>query len=130
MVSVLQKLTKLLGITDDDKNLELLTIIIGLVTDRILAYIEETELPKSLEWIVVEVCIKRFHLLGSEHLNSAGVEGMSASYKTDNLLNEYKEFLDSYIATKETPKQATVKKVRLLWLTILTPPLKCLFNLQ
>ena len=112
---MLQKLTKLLNITEDDNvSIAKLDIVLDLVKDRVLAYIDEEAVPKSLEWIVVEATIKRFQLLGSEHLNSAGVEGMNASYKTDNLLSDYKEFLDGYVLSKNEPKEASAKKVRLL----------------
>ena len=112
--TILRKITRLLDITEDERNLEKLGFVIELITDRILAYIEEEEIPKSLEWIVIEATIKRFNLLGSEHLNSASVEGINASYKTDNLLGDYKEYLDGYILSKAEPKEASAKKVRLL----------------
>ena len=112
---MLQKLTKLLNITEDDNvSIAKLDIVLDLVKDRVLAYIDEEAVPKSLEWVVVEATIKRFQLLGSEHLTSASVEGLNASYNTNNLLSDYKEFLDGYVLSKEEPKQASAKKVRLL----------------
>lgn len=111
---MLYKTIELLNVSDDKESVTVVQHVLDLVIDRVLAYIDEKEVPRNLEWIVVELTIKRYHMLGSEHLNSASVEGLNASYRTDDFLGEYKDFLDAYVLSKSEPKKISSRKVRLI----------------
>ena len=77
---LLNRIKVLLGITNND-NEELLREIIEITEAKILNYINSSELPKQLEFILVELSIKRFNRIGSEGFTSETVDG-----KTGKLL--------------------------------------------
>ena len=89
---LLNRIKTLLGITDND---ELIYEIIGLTKSKILNYINKEELPKELEFILVELSIQRYNRIGSEGISSESVDGKSVSYEDD--FENYKTYLDDYI---------------------------------
>ena len=62
---LLNRVKVLLGISSND-NTELLNEIIELTKSKILNYIDKTELPKELEFVLVELSIQRYNKIGSE----------------------------------------------------------------
>ena len=78
---LLNRIKVLLGITNND-NEELLREII--------------ELPKQLEFVLVELSIKRFNRIGSEGFTSETVDGKTMSYE-ESEFEGYKKYLDDYI---------------------------------
>ena len=66
---LLNRVKVLLGITNND-NEELLREIIEITEAKILNYINSSELPKQLEFVLVELSIKRFNRIGSEGFTS------------------------------------------------------------
>ena len=89
---LLNRIKTLLGITDND---ELIYEIIELTKSKILNYINKEELPKELEFILVELSIQRYNRIGSEGISSESVDGKSVSYEDD--FENYKTYLDDYI---------------------------------
>ena len=70
---LLQKIKTLLGISD---NLQDPTIVI--IIDNVTSHLQgllKKEVPKSLEYIVVEISIRRFNRIGTEGMKSETVEG-------------------------------------------------------
>ena len=89
---LLNRVKILLGISEND---ELVHEIIELTKDKILNYINKTELPFELEFVLVELAIKRYNRIGSEGIASESVDGKNVSYE-DNF-ESCKQYLDDYI---------------------------------
>ena len=104
---LLNRIKVLLGINDYD-NAELINEIIELTKSKILNYIDKTELPKELEFVLVELSIQRYNKIGSEGISSESVDGKSVSYEAD--FEGYKHYLDDYIS-----KNSISKGFRLIW---------------
>ena len=79
---LLNRIKVLLGINDYD-NAELINEIIELTKSKILNYIDKTELPKELEFVLVELSIQRYNRIGSEGISSESIDGKSISYEAD-----------------------------------------------
>ena len=90
---LLNRVKILLGISEND---ELVNEIIELTKDKILNYINKTELPFELEFVLVELAIKRYNRIGSEGIASESVDGKSVSY--EDVFENYKPYLDDYIS--------------------------------
>lgn len=98
---LLNKVKVLLGISSND-NTELLNEIIELTKSKILNYIDKTELPEELEFVLVELSIQRYNKIGSEGIASESVDGKSVSYEAD--FEGYKHYLDDYISKNSISK--------------------------
>ncbi|MBP3931718.1 MAG: phage head-tail connector protein [Peptostreptococcaceae bacterium] len=96
---LLNRIKTLLGVTDND---ELIYEITELTKSKILNYINETELPNELEFVLVELAIQRYNRIGSEGISSESVDGKSVSYDDD--FENYKPYLDDYIYKNGTNK--------------------------
>lgn len=75
---------------------EVLTEIVSIVEERVLSYMQVTEVPSSLGWIVVEMAIARFNRIGSEGISKESVDGKQNSYIKDDF-EPYKHYLDEYM---------------------------------
>ena len=53
-------------------------------------------MPKQLEFVLVELSIKRFNRIGSEGFTSETVDGKTMSYE-ESEFEGYKKYLDDYI---------------------------------
>ena len=109
---LLNRIKVLLGTTNND-NEELLREIIEKTQAKILNYINSSELPRQLEFILVELAIKRFNKIGSEGFTSESVDGKTMSYEVSEF-EGYEKYLDDYIC-----KNHTNKGFRLIWDLIL-----------
>ena len=89
---LLNRVKILLGISEND---ELVHEIIELTKDKILNYINKTELPNELEFVLIELSIQRYNRIGSEGIASESVDGKNVSY--DDSFENYKTYLDDYI---------------------------------
>ena len=96
---LLNRIKTLLGVADND---ELIHEITELTKSKILNYINETELPNELEFVLVELAIQRYNRIGSEGIASESVDGKSVSYDDD--FENYKPYLDDYIYKNGTNK--------------------------
>ena len=99
---LLNRVKVLLGITNND-NTELLNEIIELTKSKILNYIDKTELPEELEFVLVELAIKRFNRIGSEGFTSETVDGKTMSYE-ESEFEGYEKYLDDYICKNNINK--------------------------
>ena len=89
---LLNRIKTLLQINDND---ELIYEITEITKEKILNYINEKELPKELEFILIELAIERFNKIGSEGIVSESIDGKNVSY--DDSFENYKTYLDDYI---------------------------------
>ena len=80
---MLDDLKKLLGIKDDKQDDVLLLIISG-TKKRLKALLGGVEPPDELSYIVLDVSVIRFNRIGSEGLASHTVEGESQSWDSDD----------------------------------------------
>ena len=105
---LLNRIKVLLGITNND-NEELLREIIEITKSKILSYINEIEIPIELEFVLVELSIKRFNRIGSEGFTSETVDGKTMSYE-ESEFEGYEKYLDDYIC-----KNNINKGFKLIW---------------
>ena len=98
---LLNRIKVLLGISSND-NEELLIEIIEITKSKILNYINKTELPMELEFVLIELSIQRYNRIGSEGISSENVDGKSVSYDDDFI--GYKHYLDDYISRNSIQK--------------------------
>ena len=96
---LLNRIKTLLGVTDND---ELIDEIIELTKSKILNYINELEIPKELEFILIELAIQRFNRIGSEGIASENIDGKSVSYEDD--FEAYKPHLNFYMLKNNISK--------------------------
>ena len=96
---LLNRVETLLGVFD---NSNLVNEIIELTKEKILNYINEDELPRELEFILVELSIQRYNRIGSEGVSSESVDGKSVSYEDD--FENYKQDLKNYMNKKNNSR--------------------------
>lgn len=107
MENILNEVKISLGLSSSDKD-ELLSSLIKRPTQRVLNYIGKKELPTELEYIVIELAIARYNLIGSEGLNSENSDGVNFSYST-NLLDPYIKDLDKWMKDNNTKSNSKVR---------------------
>ena len=97
---LLNRMKVMLGINDNE---ELLLEILDITKSKILNYINEAELPLELEFVLVELSIKRFNRIGSEGFTSETVDGKTMSYE-ESEFEGYEKYLDDYICKNNINK--------------------------
>lgn len=105
---MLKRVKTMLGIDNDTQD-ELLREIISICTNRVCAYIREKQLPKALEYVVVELAVVRFNRIASEGAQSHNVEGESWTFQTDDLA-PFERDIQAWIAAEKK----TLGKVKFL----------------
>jgi hypothetical protein len=88
---------------------ELLQEIIRLVAMPVLLYIKQEAIPTELEWIVVELAIKRYNRIGAEGFTEEKSDNIQNRYE-ESMINEYISFLDRWI--ENNTEVVEVKGVR------------------
>ena len=83
-------------------NEELITEIVNITESKILNYINATEMPVELEFVLIELSVQRFNRIGSEGIASESIDGKSVSYDDD--FTGYKHYLDDYISRNSVRK--------------------------
>ena len=96
---LLNRIKTLLNI---EGNEELITEIVNITESKILNYINATEMPKELEFVLIELSVQRFNRIGSEGIASESIDGKSVSYDDDFI--GYKHYLDDYISRNSVRK--------------------------
>ena len=96
---LLNRIKVLLGVSEND---DLVSEIIELTREKILNYINKTELPNELEFVLIELSIQRYNRIGSEGIASESVDGKSVSYEDD--FETYKHYLDEYMTRNNTSR--------------------------
>lgn len=104
---MLDDLKKLLGIKDDKQDDVLLLIISG-TKKRLKALLGGVEPPDELSYIVLDVSVIRFNRIGSEGLASHTVEGESQSWDSDDFLG-YKQDIQTWLDAQKEAKRGRVR---------------------
>lgn len=91
---MLSKVKVLLGISDDLQD-DLLVTIQELTLAHFMAYTGFSSVPTELEFILVEIMVKRFNRIGAEGFSSKSVEGASVSFSSRDF-SDYDVFLNQY----------------------------------
>lgn len=106
---MLENLKLLLGIDTSDKD-TMLKLIISSATARLKTLLGGIDLPDSLNYIIVDVSIRRYNRIGSEGMSSHTVEGESMTF-TDS---DFAGFEDDIQAFLETQNESAKGRVRFL----------------
>ena len=96
---LLNRIKTLLNI---EGNENLIYEIVNITESKILNYINATEIPKELEFVLIELSVQRFNRIGSEGITSESIDGKSVSYDDDFI--GYKHYLDDYISRNSVRK--------------------------
>ena len=96
---LLNRIKTLLNI---EGNENLIYEIVNITEAKILNYINASEMPKELEFVLIELAIQRFNRIGSEGISSESIDGKSVSYDDDFI--GYKHYLDDYISRNSVKK--------------------------
>ena len=96
---LLNRIKTLLNI---EGNENLIYEIVNITESKILNYINASEMPKELEFVLIELAIQRFNRIGSEGIASESIDGKSVSYDDDFI--GYKHYLDDYISRNSVRK--------------------------
>lgn len=90
-MSVLESIKKLVGIDENDQ----LNTIITLTESRLKALLGVDNVPSELEYIEVEVAVRRFNRIGSEGASAHSVEGESWTFSDDDF-SAFEEDIQSW----------------------------------
>ena len=96
---LLNRIKTLLNI---EGNEELIYEIVNITESKILNYINATEMPYELEFVLIELAVQRFNRIGSEGISSESIDGKSVSYDDDFI--GYRHYLDDYISRNSVKK--------------------------
>ena len=96
---LLNRIKTLLNI---EGNENLIYEIVNITESKILNYINASEIPKELEFVLIELSVQRFNRIGSEGRASEVVDGKSIHYDED--FTGYKHYLDDYISRNSVRK--------------------------
>ena len=108
---MLNDLKLMLGIASDDVDRDtLLKLIISAATARLTTLLGGLEPPESLNYIILDVCIRRFNRIGSEGMQSHTVEGESVTFSE----SDFAGFEDDIQAYLDTQKESARGRVRFL----------------
>lgn len=103
MAEKLEKVKSLLGITDSLQD-EVLTIIIDNITSHLKVKLG-TPVSEDLEFIIVEIAVRRFNRIGTEGMQSESVEGHSISfYDLEKDFTPYEDIINKYKTDDGTSK--------------------------
>lgn len=106
---MLDKLKTMLGIAAEETDLDKkLNLIIELATSRLKVLLGNVEPPEELQYIILEVAVKRFNKVGSEGFSSHSVEGESFSF-SENDFDGFKNDIQSWIDTQKEVRKGKVR---------------------
>ena len=106
---MLESIKLLLGIATTDRD-ALLKQIISSATARLTVLLGGMEPPESLDYIIIDVCVRRFNRIGSEGMTSHTVEGESISF-SDSDFAGFEGDIQAYL---DTQKESARGRVRFL----------------
>ena len=96
---LLNRIKTLLNI---EGNENLIYEIVNITESKILNYINASEMPIELEFVLIELSVQRFNRIGSEGISSENIDGKSVSYEDD--FTGYRHYLDDYISRNSIQK--------------------------
>lgn len=100
---ILERVKTLVGISDSLQD-ETMREIIDLRISHLKAELESDTIPQPLEFIVVELAVRRFNRLGSEGMKGETVEGHTVNfYDLEDEFKPYVRLIDRYRPKAQTP---------------------------
>lgn len=85
---MIEQTKRLIGITDELQDV-MITDILNITEARLKRKLNTTEsIPSEMEYIVIEVSIKRFNRIGAEGMTKKTLEGLTQEFSED----DFKEF--------------------------------------
>lgn len=107
-MSLLDDVKTILNLTSAEQDQKLETIL-RMTLSRLCALIGQSECPNELEYIAIEVAVRRFNRIGSEGMSSHNVEGESIAFLED----DFSDFR-SDLADWKRAHQADTGRIRFL----------------
>ena len=108
---MLNSIKLMLGIAQGDADRDaLLELIVSSAKARLKTLLGGLEPPESLNYIIVDVAIRRFNRIGSEGMESHTVEGESISFSD----SDFAGFEDDIQAFLDTQKESARGRVRFI----------------
>lgn len=86
---VLQNLKTMIGLTNDDQD-DLLSLIITNTEHALIFKLESKSVPAELDYIELEVCVRRYNRIKNEGMASYSQEGESITFNS----SDFDDFLD------------------------------------
>lgn len=96
---MLGRLKLYLGIQSEGKD-ALLTDILTSTEEQLRVMLSLEEVPEELQFVLLEVAIRRFNRIGSEGMKSETVDGHRVDYSMDDF-SDYARVLVSYLPKGE-----------------------------
>ncbi|WP_313310170.1 phage head-tail connector protein [Lactococcus taiwanensis] len=109
-MAITDDLKKLLGGSSDER----LEVIEKRTRERLLLNLgyNVKEVPTELEYVVLEVSLKRFNRIGQEGMQSYSQEGLSMTFSESDF-DEYANEIESWRISKETEGDRKLGRFRL-----------------
>lgn len=106
---MLNNIKMMLGIASDDTDRDdLLKLIISSAIARLKMLLGGVEPPESLDYIIVDVAIRRFNRIGSEGMSSHTVEGESITF-SDSDFAGFEDDIQAFLETQNESKKGRVR---------------------
>lgn len=106
---MIERIKLLLGISDDKQD-PLLSLLIDLVEGALVERLEKP-VPKSLEYIIIEVVTARYNRIGSEGMKSETTGGHRIEF---NDINDFAPYLDIIASYRDDIPKPTRGKVHFI----------------
>ncbi|MBK5077087.1 phage head-tail connector protein [Lactococcus lactis] len=109
-MAITDDLKKLLGGSSDER----LEVIEKRTRERLLLIIgsDIKEVPSELEYVVLDVSLKRFNRIGQEGMQSYSQEGLSMTFSESDF-DEYADEIESWRKSKEAENDKKIGRFRL-----------------
>lgn len=105
---MLEKIKSLIGLAADDTgNDDKLNLLISLAVSRLKSKIKNIDPPEELDYIIIEVVVKRFNRIGSEGLKAHSVEGESLTFSDDDF-NEFEADIQAFNDSRKEKERGKV----------------------
>lgn len=106
---MLDNLKSMLGIDPKDNSRDnVLNIILDVTRQRLKVLLGMIDPPKSMDYIVLEVSVKRFNRIGSEGASSHTVEGESVTYFDSDFV-EFSSEIQAFLDAQKDSKRGKVR---------------------
>ena len=93
-LEIKEKVKTLIGIEDDKQDAQI-EVIIENINSHLLYLLDKDDVPDRLQYIVVEIAVRRYNRLGSEGMQSDSVEGHSVTfYDLEKDFEPYQEVIE------------------------------------
>lgn len=104
---MLERIKRLRGIVGDGQD-QMIKDVIELTRQKLLSRLEGVEtVPAELEFIILEVTIKRLNRIGAEGMAKKTLEGLTTEFSNDDF-QEFEADIEKYNAQKSEDGQSGV----------------------